>query len=130
MSHEMQRIPRVAFRYMQLTQEVLYKFLVQKLIVATFEWEERHVGSSARSPRNKAELELIGRTENRWETAGVWGLSANVPIIQTLLAELEVIWLEKETIIHSSPPFFPSDHKESVSHLQASAVIQQERQKQ
>lgn len=33
----MQRIPRVAFRYMQPTQEVLYKFLVQKLIVATFE---------------------------------------------------------------------------------------------
>lgn len=86
-------------------QEVLHKILVQ-LIVAHFEWEERYVDSTARSPRSKAELKLIGITESRWETAGARGLAANVPIIRTLLAEPKVIWREKVTIIHSSPSFY------------------------
>lgn len=45
-----------------------------------------------------------------------------------LLAELKVIWLEKSNNNAQFSSILPSDHVESVSHLQASTVIQQEQQ--
>lgn len=82
------------------------------------------MGSTARSPSNKAELEVIGIIESQWETAGTREVSANVPIIQTLLAEIKV--LEG----NNNPQFsiLSSDHVESASHLQVLTLIHQEQQ--